>query len=552
MKMTNNFTKELLSRNSLIISLVINLFLFLLVIIALTPTIGLDDVYVMLAASGFYTGEPSEFLLIGNVILGKIFQGLYGSFPFINWYTFILTALNFICMTVILYLFLKKSKSYFSLLAFLIIFLVFGVEFYIRIHYTFIAFLCGFTALFLLIFHTPDKKLPIRFFYYGTVFFLFIMAFLVRKESFYGIFAFSIFVIIYEFIKRRNFSFAIILAGVVVIGFGLQFYDAQYYKTKFDPDFSRYFNAQYVLNSENKIPQDNAANILAKYGWSENDRALISGWFWVDQNVFSQEKLAQYAHQVQRNKGLKETFTSLFNEIVVKPPSVKYFFLLLMIFIISLLKKETRNIFYLTLLNVAIICIFLVVFKNLNYRVLRPTWFFLLTVNLLYIFSHYNFDEIFTNTTRKYTLISLTVVTILISLAVTKHQNDVNRQLRKSFDGAFAEINQNPESIFVFRTIYEVYGFPAYVSPNNFSKRNVIITDWFTYSPLYYDILKYHKVGDNLMTELVRNENFLIVNSSVMETVFTKFYQEHYSTKACYTEEQGFKFLNAAKLSVCE
>jgi hypothetical protein len=552
MKMTNNFPKELLSRNILIISLVINLFLFLLVLNTLTPTIGLDDVYVMLAASGFFTGEPSEFLLISNVILGKILQWLYSSFPAINWYTYILTALNFICMTVILYLFLEKSKSYFSILVFLIIFLVFGVEFYIRIHYTFIAFLCGFTGLFLLIFRSPGNKLRVRILYYCTIFLLFIMAFLVRKESFYGIFAFSILVIIYEVNKRRSLPFAMTLGVVVIIGFVLKLYDAQYYKTNFNSEYSSYFNAQYILNSENKIPQENNPGILSKFDWSENDRALISAWFWVDQNVFGQEKLTQYAAQVQRIKSLKETATSLFNEIVIKPPAVKYLLLFILIFIISLLKKETRNIFYMAMINVAIVCIFLVIFKNLNYRVLRPVWFFLISINVLYIFSHQSINEVVSNKFRKKVLIVLTLVTILISLAVIKHQNDVNRELRHSFDGAFAEITQNPHSIFVFRTIYEVYGFPAYISPVNFSKKNVIITDWFTYSPLYYDILNYHKAGDNLMTEILNNENYFIVNSSKLDTVFIQFFKEHYNTNICYIKMPGYKFLDAAKLSVCK
>jgi hypothetical protein len=140
----------------------------------------------------------------------------------------------------------------------------------------------------------------------------------------------------------------------------------------------------------------------------------------------------------------------------------------------------------------------------------------------------------------------------LVSLAVTKHQNDMNRELRASFNGAFEEINQHPNSIFVFRTIYEVYGFPVFVSPNHFSSKNVIISDWFTYSPVYFDILKYHKIKENLMTALIYNDNLLIVNSGAMENIFTQFYNDHYKRNTCLTPIEGFKHLNVAKLNICE
>jgi hypothetical protein len=552
MNTINSPFKKILERNALLVSFTVNLFLFLLVLLLLTPTLGLDDLYVMLAASGFYTGEPSEYLLISNILLGKVFQWLFTIYPSVNWYSYLLTALNFICMTVLLYLFLKKAKSLLSVFVFLIVFLVFGVEFYIRIHYTFIAFLCGFTGLFLLIFQSPGNRIATKILYYSAVFFLFIMAFLVRKESFYGIFAFSIIVIIFEFFKKRNYSFAVIIALIVSIGFLLKFYDANYYRTNFDPNFSAYFDAQYVLNSENKIPREISSDVLSKFDWSENDMAMISAWFWVDQNVFNQEKLTQFVNQVKRVKNFGETINTLFKEIVTKPPSVKYFLILLVITIIALLKKESRTFLILTLINVAIVCILLVVFKNLNYRVLRPVWFFLITVNLLYIFTNCKMNEILITKFRRYILITLTLFTIAISLAVIKHQNDVNRQLRYSFDGAFDEINRNPNSIFVFRSIYEVYGFPVYKAPGHFSSKNVIITDWFTYSPVYYDILKYHKIKDNLMTGLLYNDNYLIVNSVILENIFIKFYREHYNLNTCYTKSNGFKYLNVAKLNVCE
>jgi hypothetical protein len=549
MNSINSALKRFLELNTLLVSFIVNLFLFLSVLVFLTPTLGLDDVYVMLAASGFYTGEPSEFLLISNILLGKIFQWLYGTFPFVNWYGYLLTFLNFICMTLILYLFLKKSKSLISIVAFLIIFLVSGVEFYIRIHYTFIAFLCGFTGLFLLLFQPPNQKPLTRTLYYAGIFFLFIMAFLVRKESFYGIFAFSIIIIIYEFFKRRNFSLAIVIAVVVTIGFLLKFYDANYYNTKFDPNFSRYFEAQYVLNSENKIPQEITSDVLAKLNWTENDKALIDGWFWVDQNVFAQEKLIQYAGFVKRNKTFGETFHSLFQEIIVKPPSIKYFILLLLIFILSILKKETRTVLYLTLINAAVVCTLLVIFLNLNYRVLRPVWFFVIAINLLYIVTHIKQDEIINKKYRRNFLLVLIFMVGLVSLAVTKHQNDMNRQLRTSFNGAFEEINQHPNSIFVFRTIYEVYGFPVFVSPNHFSSKNVIISDWFTYSPVYFDILKYHNINGNLMKDLLLKDHFFIVNSNLFESVFIKFYSDHYNEDITVIKDNEFSSIEVLKLS---
>jgi hypothetical protein len=522
-----------------------------LVLSFLTPTLGLDDVYVMLAASGFYTGAPSEYLLISNVILGKILKELYQSLPGLNWYGYFLTSLNFICMTILLFLLQRNLKSWISLFIFLVLFLAFGIEFYIRLHYTFIAFTCGFTSLFLILFLSPPKKFFLQIFYYTTIVFLFVIAFLIRKESFYGIFAFSFLALGYNYLIKREHFIALTIFAVILLGFALKFYDSNYYKKNFDPNFSKYFASQYVINSENKVSVNVDENILSKLNWTNNDISLIKGWLWADHQVFSQDKLIYFSDNVKRTKSIKETINTLYREIIIKPPSIKYFILLLAILVLAIFTKSSRRFFIITFINTFLVLVLLAVFLNLNYRVLRPVWFFLTVVNILFFLRENSFAEI-KNKIVKSSLIIIAIIISGISVMVIKHQNDVNEKLRRSFSSAFNEINHHPDKIFVFRTIYDIYGFPAFIDPNEFSSRNIIITDWFTYSPVYNEILRFHQIENNLMKELIKNNNLFIVNSSILEPYLKDFYKVHYDEDICFHKEEGFEHLDITKLRRCK
>jgi len=101
-------------KNKLVVSIGINLLLFLAVNLFLLPILNSgDDVFLLYTLSGGYGDAPTSLLHYNHIwhpALGWIVKSLFESFPSINWYAVFLMGLQLVCSTVFLLFLLKKFR----------------------------------------------------------------------------------------------------------------------------------------------------------------------------------------------------------------------------------------------------------------------------------------------------------------------------------------------------------------------------------------------------------------------------------------------------------
>lgn len=88
-------------------------FLFLFIFLNILPTRfeENDDVVMLGIASGYYTGEPSEFLVFSNVLIGHLLSTLYTYWPEWPWYSLYLYSFHWLALGLFGLFAIKHLKS---------------------------------------------------------------------------------------------------------------------------------------------------------------------------------------------------------------------------------------------------------------------------------------------------------------------------------------------------------------------------------------------------------------------------------------------------------
>ena len=164
-----------------------------------------DDVFMLLIASGKYSGTPSAFLPYMNYFYGSILASCYTYFPKIEWYTLSLSFVHIVSISIItFYIFMLKYRRLYRLI---LVILVFLVELYLIAHFQFTTTsMLGCIAGLILI-NKGGKLLK----FFG--FLLFILGFFIRD--------FSSAIVLFSFIPLMFEDFRIFIKNLVKMKFSV-------------------------------------------------------------------------------------------------------------------------------------------------------------------------------------------------------------------------------------------------------------------------------------------------------------------------------------------
>lgn len=124
-----------LSKKKLILSITLNCFFMILILLFFKPSQRVDDYMMESVLYGRITGEYSAILQWSNVVLGYILVFLLKSVPFIPWYAVLQFICIYISMTVITFVLIDKKDKWGMLWILLPLMLYLQWDFYI--YYTF-------------------------------------------------------------------------------------------------------------------------------------------------------------------------------------------------------------------------------------------------------------------------------------------------------------------------------------------------------------------------------------------------------------------------------
>lgn len=130
----------------------LNAFLFGLFFAVATPCYETnDDSCMQFIASGFYTGQPSEYLVFTSFLIGWPLRILYSLWPGCNWYFAYLVAAHYAALTVVAFLVLSRRPGWPFGLLYVGFFLVVETRILLELQFTTSAFLAGTAGLLLLV-----------------------------------------------------------------------------------------------------------------------------------------------------------------------------------------------------------------------------------------------------------------------------------------------------------------------------------------------------------------------------------------------------------------
>jgi hypothetical protein len=168
---------------------------------------GNDDTTMNAIASGAMTGEPSEYLLFSNIIIGHVLTFLFSTIPDINWYSWYLIATFALGYTFIQYFFFKSRTGLLEKITIHLIILAFLYPHILGIQFTKIAAI-GLAGGFILIFSSTKRK---EYFKITLGIILVITGALIRKDVFYMYLILTApFLFSFLINKKKEFIFSII------------------------------------------------------------------------------------------------------------------------------------------------------------------------------------------------------------------------------------------------------------------------------------------------------------------------------------------------------
>ena len=71
---------------------------------------------------------------------------------------------------------------------------------------------------------------------------------------------------------------------------------------------------------------------------------------------------------------------------------------------------------------------------------------------------------------------------------------------------------------------------------------------WLIYSPVYFDILKYHRINEGLLKEVLNKDNLYLVGCTHLENALEFYFKDHYNQTAKYQKSENFDYLDVGAI----
>ena len=515
----------------IILAILINLLLFTIFFCSITPRYQTNDDNSMEAiASGNRTGQPSEYLIFINVLIGKILVFFYNNFLNINWYPVLFYLLHFLSMTVICYCLILKKGFAFGLAFFLLIFTFFELFMLANLQYTTTASVTAISGVLLFLTHWDSKGYKLYIAMAASIF-LFLFSALIRESMAYLLLLLFLVLLLFKFIKKPSLTIPIFIIIATILFASSYFYNIKYYQK--DPQWK--FYVQYnrlrskILDYSQFSFNDETKDVYKTVGWSENDVKMYRSWFFNDLEIYSVEKLQYVVNNINDHNGTGETFNELkksFNSIDSK---TKVFFLFFLIFLIPAMIKKRNKYLLLILIPTIAASLYFSYAGRLPDRVFIPIIFYATIASI-----HFTrpVDLTFlSNSGRKVLQISTVIVCVAIAISVfatTSFTSRINSIKQKEFEITIDNMKKEG-GLYVRWGAVPLHDRKVFFyTPESLKGLKYIQQGWSMHSPIYNEILERYSI-ENIYLDIIERDDIYVLCSKEQANIFKIFMKEHYS-----------------------
>ena len=396
MKLINNFLKLIISKQPIVVLLIINIIYFVGIRLIFGFTYeSNDDPAFENMLRGVYWNTPITNFYFYHRGIAVIFVWLYQNLDIgINWYGFSLILSNFLSVFIISVLIQKRTGNF----LFVILFLMINLQNVFLVSFTRVSLLLSFSAFLLLHFSylLKYKKILIV----GSLL-IFLWAFLMRPNTAYLAF---ILLIPFLYSGKLNFHFFKSISYLLIpflIGISLLFVVNNVQDKVFTKDLKNAAKITFPI-------LDYQADVKTTTIEEENAVFEIKNWFFFHKALLNtdltKDLLGSSFIETYSFNRLFDRTMALSYKIIFKP---FFFFLLVLVLIFTILSKQNRITGILILLYFFSVLLSISMLLKMEFRILIP----ILTICLLFFIFY--FSKRITNLVKKEKLRS-TIVGVLI------------------------------------------------------------------------------------------------------------------------------------------
>jgi hypothetical protein len=469
-----------------------------------------DDFGRQIIANGSLGATPSPYLYLTSTKIGYLINFFVKYNKLINWYYIYLIGNYLIFSTFIFFLILSNESKLSGKLIKLVLILAILLIAIMMIESTTIGILLAFLSF--LYFQKYAENREMKFFVIGLC--LFAYSLLIRIDIGFVFLAIYSLPLLYSFLMK-GLKKEVLIIIVVALSLSVNFFLEQ---QKLSEVAGIHFN-QFVKATENII--DNPNNIdddkIAAAGFDSNSYELVLGFFFIDKDYFTYEKIILLGKNNRTFNDIKEIPYNL----LIFAEQNWYF---LMVFFISLFilgkGKKKKEINIITFLTFLLICL-LTVFFRLPQKISFALVFSIITIRLFYgqfILSKSGF-------------IGLVIIVVGYKIYFDKLREET--LFKKEVAQQFIELlNNHPNLIFQTTRHSEItyQGFAGYSDKINNTQLNFLPFGWSINTPAYNNHLEYLNISNhfNFITSDARvriissNESFVDLIEEFSKNIYQK------------------------------
>ena len=347
-----------------------------------------DDVQVLLLLKGIgLVQSPSALNGRENILLCTLLRNLYTRFPGFQWYSALLVLTQFLSFWAMLAAFQWGPHRGFRTRLFLFAAAGLGAYFFGNLQWTMTSSLAGLGAFFLSAALWREKERKPPFIAYLLVFLLVILGVQMRYPSVGMIFLLSLPAVL-ALMRDRTltpvrktlvwFLAATALVSCLLIGTNYRFYQREPGWVQFADFFDQHFE---LHEARYPVYDDQSKPVFDSVGWTPNDLYLFQDWYFLDEDIYSVEKLKKLSSYFPRFGLDKNPGFTLVQKLSFDTTQIALFFFLVLIWLIP--RGSTRAL-GLSAFWTFLVLAFLMAYEKLPERVFLPALFFLVILCVFY------------------------------------------------------------------------------------------------------------------------------------------------------------------------
>jgi len=537
---TNN-AHHLFSNNLFLASFLITLLVFMLNLFFFVPAFMTnDDVVCNWIASGTaLCDEPSEHLVVTNILIGLLFKKLYTlsrSFP---WYGASHFLVHFISMVFLFYALLYKNVSA-TRLSFCIVFLI-GFELYLlnNLQFVITAFVAGQSGIFLFLISLKEKGVKGWVLLAISIALLFMGA-MIRIDSLYLLAILSIPVFCQSVASHHEthhalFRGLLFVATTSVLVCVTEGYHAAYHNKSPCRQKDAFLEFTVRATDYDHIVYNNETKpIFDEVGWSGHDFQIFASWF-VDggkaPRIEDFQKIVSKFPHYNYDRNLLACGKMIVLILIFKTP-----FLLFMAFFFLLYVDQSRRRAIAAAYGTVILACILTFYLFITKKFPPPRVYYCMISQVLVVFLFLSEKEIQMTPKHKAriqgVLFSLTLIGLVLSIIQLYEQSKTNELMSEKLRQSITQLNPKKDELFVIWGANfphtAILPFDSMYFLNDFK---AIQIGWPLRTPMTKKRMGEHSINDLYRAIFEKKNISLIVRKKNYISAYRHFVRKHYGQK---------------------